>query len=87
MMFKIDSKKKLRSGVIGTAHGKLSTPFFMPDATRGFVKLLTEKEVKSKKGPERNADKRPRAQFFRGRAPSASSADNGRSQAPGPGAR
>ncbi len=45
------------------------------------------KEVKSKKEPERNADKRPRAQFFRGRAPSASSAGNGRSPAPGPGAR
>src|SRR5580698_3168693 len=37
---------------------------------------MAEKEVKSKKGPERNADKRPRAHYFQGRAPSASSAGN-----------
>lgn len=50
-MFKIDDKKKLRSGIVTTAHGKLNTPFFMPDATRGFVKLLSEKEVKSSNTP------------------------------------
>jgi queuine tRNA-ribosyltransferase len=50
-MFNPDNKKKLRCGVIKTAHGKLTTPFFMPDATRGFVKLITEKEVKSTKTP------------------------------------
>jgi len=50
-MFKLDSKKKLRCGVIKTAHGKLATPFFMPDATRGVVKLLSEKEVASTKTP------------------------------------
>jgi len=53
-MFKltpVNSKSKIRRGTITIAHGKLSTPFFMPDATRGFVKLLTEKEVKATKTP------------------------------------
>ncbi|MEI6835878.1 MAG: tRNA guanosine(34) transglycosylase Tgt [Candidatus Falkowbacteria bacterium] len=51
-MFKIDdSKNGLRRGEIKTAHGNLATPFFMPDATRGFVKLLTEEELKSTKTP------------------------------------
>ena len=51
-MFKIeDNKNGLRRGEIKTAHGKLTTPFFMPDATRGFVKLLSEEEVKSTRTP------------------------------------
>jgi queuine tRNA-ribosyltransferase len=51
-MFKINlSKNKLRRGLIKTAHGELSTPFFMPDATRGFVKLLSDADVKSTKTP------------------------------------
>jgi len=32
--------------IIKTAHGSIRTPFFMPDATRGFVKLLNGEEVK-----------------------------------------
>ncbi len=47
-MIKLNNKNP-RRGTISTAHGKLVTPFFMPDATRGFVKLLTEKEVQSTK--------------------------------------
>lgn len=31
---------------IKTAHGNLSTPFFMPDATRGFIKLCSPQELK-----------------------------------------
>ena len=51
-MFKlIPNKNKLRCGLIKTAHGSLATPFFMPDATRGFVKLLSDKEVDSTKTP------------------------------------
>lgn len=34
-----------RVGELKTAHGLLKTPFFMPDATRGFVKLLNHEEV------------------------------------------
>jgi queuine tRNA-ribosyltransferase len=37
----------IRLGRVKTAHGSLDTPFYMPDATRGFVKLLSNKEVKS----------------------------------------
>jgi len=47
-MFKINSLRrgtKLRRGNIRTAHGILSTPFFMPDATRGFVKLTTNEDL------------------------------------------
>jgi len=51
-MFKLNAKKnKLRSGLIKTAHGNLVTPFFMPDATRGFIKLLSESEVKQTNTP------------------------------------
>lgn len=49
-MIKLNNKSP-RRGVICTAHGKLKTPFFMPDATRGVVKLITEKEVVSTKTP------------------------------------
>ena len=47
-MFKLNKvkKNKIRLGRVKTAHGSLNTPFFMPDATRGFVKLLTNSEVK-----------------------------------------
>ncbi|MDP3837021.1 MAG: tRNA guanosine(34) transglycosylase Tgt [bacterium] len=45
--FKLKSNnKRLREGRITTAHGKLSTPFFMPDATRAFVKGNTTDDVK-----------------------------------------
>ena len=51
-MFKVNNNKSgLRQGEIKTAHGNLSTPFFMPDATRGFVKLLSEADVKSTDTP------------------------------------
>ena len=33
-------------GVLQTAHGSLETPFFMPDATRGYIKLTTSEEIK-----------------------------------------
>lgn len=45
-MFKvIKTEKGLRRGIVKTPHGSLATPFFMPDATRGFVKQLANKEV------------------------------------------
>ncbi len=46
-MLKLIKKNKdgLRIGEIKTAHGKLKTPFFMPDATRGFLKLISNKEI------------------------------------------
>lgn len=51
-MFKLTKKKSgLRQGRILTNHGVLKTPYFMPDATRGFVKLLSEGEVKNTKTP------------------------------------
>lgn len=47
-MFKLERTRKdgVRQGSLKTAHGVLSTPFYMPDATRGFVKLLSHEEVK-----------------------------------------
>ncbi|MFA4999740.1 MAG: tRNA guanosine(34) transglycosylase Tgt [Patescibacteria group bacterium] len=46
-MFKISKihKPNLRQGTLKTAHGFLRTPFFMPDATRGFVKVLDNESV------------------------------------------
>jgi len=46
-MFKISkiTKQGVRLGVLKTAHGLLKTPFYMPDATRGFIKLTTNNEV------------------------------------------
>ncbi len=45
-MFKINKiNKGRRVGVLQTAHGLLKTPFFMPDATRGFIKLMDNQEV------------------------------------------
>lgn len=40
------SRRGVRRGKIKTAHGVLQTPFFMPDATRGFIKLATPEDVK-----------------------------------------
>lgn len=47
-MFKIKktTKRGIRVGELATAHGKLATPFYMPDATRGFVKLTDNAAVK-----------------------------------------
>lgn len=51
-MFKLIKKTKgLRHGRILTNHGALKTPYFMPDATRGFIKLLSEGEIKNTKTP------------------------------------
>ena len=46
-MFKLTTKenKHGRLGLLKTAHGVLKTPFFMPDATRAFVKLTSLDEV------------------------------------------
>ncbi len=46
-MFKITktAKSGLRRGILKTAHGSLKTPFYMPDATRGFVKLTDNEAV------------------------------------------
>lgn len=48
-MFKVirTSRSGIRRGILSTAHGLLKTPFFMPDATRGFIKLTDNQEVKS----------------------------------------
>ncbi len=47
-MFKIKkiTKTGVRLGTLKTAHGVLETPFYMPDATRGFIKLTNNNEVK-----------------------------------------
>lgn len=52
-MFKIIKKKKnLRIGKILTKNGEISSPFFMPDATRGFVKTLSNQDLEELKiGP------------------------------------
>lgn len=43
------NKNGVRLGRLETAHGFLKTPFFMPDATRGFVKLLSPNDLKQTK--------------------------------------
>jgi queuine tRNA-ribosyltransferase len=50
-MFKLIKTKKngTRLGRLTTPHGILATPFFMPDATRGFVKLTNNNDVVSTK--------------------------------------
>jgi len=47
-MFKLSriTKEGIRQGILKTAHGSLVTPFYMPDATRGFIKLTNNNEVK-----------------------------------------
>jgi queuine tRNA-ribosyltransferase len=49
-MFKLLKRSKISSarlGEIKTAHGIIRTPFFMPDATRGFLKTLTASEARA----------------------------------------
>lgn len=41
-----DSTDQARTGVLKTRHGKLKTPFFMPVATKGSVKLISFSEIK-----------------------------------------
>jgi len=51
-MFKVlikSKKSKARLGKLGTIHGAIQTPFFMPIATRAAVKGLTTKELKELK--------------------------------------
>ncbi len=43
-MFKLAGKKN-RQGRLETKSGVIKTPFFMPDATRGFVKSLSQKDL------------------------------------------
>jgi queuine tRNA-ribosyltransferase len=46
-MFELQRKnKKSRYGIIKTKTGEIKTPFFMPDATRGFVKSLSAEDLK-----------------------------------------
>jgi queuine tRNA-ribosyltransferase len=44
-LIKQSNKSKARLGVLQTAHGKISTPFFMPVATQGAVKHVSTAEV------------------------------------------
>ena len=45
-MFKLISKNKnSRIGLLKTKSGVVNTPFFMPDATRGFVKSLSKNDL------------------------------------------
>ena len=37
----------IRKKIIKTAHGNIVTPFFMPDATRGFAKLLNNDDLQA----------------------------------------
>lgn len=41
----IQKRKKLRIGKLKTKNGEINTPFFMPDATRGFVKSLGNEDL------------------------------------------
>ena len=52
-MFEIKSKKeKARTGVLKTKNGEIATPFFMPDATRGFARSLSKNDLENiKVGP------------------------------------
>ena len=47
-MFQLIKKNNngIRHGIINTAHGRLETPIFLPDATRGFIKTLDNDEIK-----------------------------------------
>ncbi len=44
-LLKTAKKSSARLGRIKTIHGEIQTPFFMPDATRGFVKSIDNKEL------------------------------------------
>jgi len=45
-MFKLVAEQKnARTGILKTAHGKINTPFFMPVATKGSVKLVSNSEL------------------------------------------
>src|SRR3989338_11560837 len=40
-------KSSIRNRIIATPHGKIRTPFFMPDATQGAVKLIESEKIKT----------------------------------------
>src|SRR3989339_173047 len=44
-ILKKSKKSQARLGVVQTAHGKIATPFFMPDATRGVIKGLSNADL------------------------------------------
>ncbi len=45
-IFKIQAKKnQSRKGILKTKRGAIQTPFFMPDATRGFVRSLNNNDL------------------------------------------
>ncbi len=45
-MFKLVAEQgNARAGILKTAHGKIETPFFMPVATKGAVKLVSNNEL------------------------------------------
>ncbi len=45
-MFKLVAEQEnARTGILKTAHGKIETPFFMPVATKGAVKLVSNSEL------------------------------------------
>jgi queuine tRNA-ribosyltransferase len=41
----IEKKKSSRAGRLRTKNGEINTPFFMPDATRGFVKFISNDDL------------------------------------------
>lgn len=41
----LTTDKKARTGILQTSHGAIETPFFMPVATKGSAKWLTQKEL------------------------------------------
>jgi len=47
-MFKLEKTDKfgIRHGIIRTGHGRLKTPLFLPDATRGYIKTLDSADLK-----------------------------------------
>ncbi|HNV00944.1 MAG TPA: tRNA guanosine(34) transglycosylase Tgt [archaeon] len=47
-----DSKIGPRTGLLSTGHGELRTPFFMPVATKGAVKLVTHRELQKEMNVE-----------------------------------
>lgn len=50
-LLKTSKKSQARLGKLKTAHGTLSTPFFMPIATKAAVKNLATAEIKQLKSP------------------------------------
>ena len=51
-VLKKSKKTEARIGQLRTKHGLVQTPFFMPDATRGFVRSLSKDDLeKVKMGP------------------------------------